>query len=133
MIVLALYFLSLCQGKLSEVPHTIGILHIQSLAFWKRCFFRDNRNLILLQKMFIQKFLRIAVRFNLCFAVICALLEQLLLPWSLKCRIPGWKELCHGCCALQGPENVRESLFSKMKCCLFEHMHNWLRPVLCQL
>lgn len=32
------------EGKLSEVPHTTVILHIQLLALQKRCFFQDEKS-----------------------------------------------------------------------------------------
>lgn len=108
MIILALCFLSL----FSENKHIVVILHIQWWAFWKKCFSKIME-ISLLQKKFIKKFLRIPLHFSLSFAVIChlSLGGAVLLLWSLRCRMPHWKELCQGC-LLCGGQRVSEILSS---------------------
>lgn len=127
MIALAVYFLSLCQGKLSEVPHDSDTAHI-IISFLEEVFFQDNRNLILLQKMFIQKFLRIALHFNLCLAVICHFGLAGAIVASVVINVQNtWLERALPVlpCSAGARECQRISLLQSEA--PFEHVQDWLR------
>lgn len=89
------------------------------ISFLEEVFFQDNRNLILLQKTLIQKFLMIALRFNLYFAVIYDLsLAGVIVAFVIINIQNSWLERALPGLPCSAGATECQNRFSKMKRCL---------------